>query len=88
MKLLRDNNIDDYIDLLSKEKNSRIMTILEQTHSYLQKLGAKVSIQKSQNALIANKKEVLDDLGEQGQVLKDADDIPNVKEGEELDALG
>jgi hypothetical protein len=47
-----------------------------------------VSLQKTQNALIANKKELPEDMGEQGQVLKDADDIQELRQDEELDALG
>jgi alcohol dehydrogenase YqhD (iron-dependent ADH family) len=42
--------MDAYINLVNTQKNSRIMTILEQTHNYLQNLGAKVSLSKRQTA--------------------------------------
>ena len=57
IKLLKENDIDAYINLIHTQKNSRIMTILEQTHQYLQNLGAKVSLQKNQNSQIAKKKQ-------------------------------
>jgi ribosomal protein S30 len=60
------------------------MTILEQTHGYLTKLGAKVSLQKSQNAAIAVKKNVDPQNKNQKNILqsKDAEE-PNVEEEKE-----
>lgn len=42
IKLLKSNDLDAYIKLLNTQKNSRLMQILEQTHSYLASLGSKV----------------------------------------------
>jgi hypothetical protein len=39
---LKEQNIELYMKLVSTEKNSRLMQILEQTHKYLQNLGSKV----------------------------------------------
>lgn len=44
---LKEQNIELYMKLVSTEKNSRLMQILEQTHKYLQNLGSKVFLQKN-----------------------------------------
>ena len=43
---MRDNNFDDWLKLVSFEKNERLMEILNQTNNYIEELGQKVSIQK------------------------------------------
>ena len=49
LKALKENKFEEYLDLIKKEKNSRLLHILEQTNQYLSRLGAKVNIQKKQN---------------------------------------
>ena len=39
------------MELVSTQKNKGIMTILEQTHQYLKRLGAKVLLQKNEKEL-------------------------------------
>jgi SWI/SNF-related matrix-associated actin-dependent regulator of chromatin subfamily A protein 2/4 len=58
IKALKDNDMDAYINLINTQKNSRLMQILEQTHKYLQQLGSKVVLQKSENALLSKKAKV------------------------------
>jgi SWI/SNF-related matrix-associated actin-dependent regulator of chromatin subfamily A protein 2/4/ATP-dependent helicase STH1/SNF2 len=43
---LRENNFDDWLKLITFEKNERLMEILAQTNSYIEELGEKVNIQK------------------------------------------
>ena len=47
-QLLRDNNFDDWLKLINFEKNERLMEILSQTNKYIEQLGEKVSVQKSE----------------------------------------
>ena len=47
-QLLRENNFDDWLKLINFEKNERLMEILNQTNSYIEELGEKVNIQKSE----------------------------------------
>ena len=54
IKLLKDNDIEGYINLINTQKNSRLLQILEQTHKYLEQLGAKVVMQKQES--LANKR--------------------------------
>ena len=58
IKLLKDNDFGAYIDMINTQKNSRLLQILEQTHKYLEQLGAKVTVQKQENQLLqkGNKK--------------------------------
>jgi SWI/SNF-related matrix-associated actin-dependent regulator of chromatin subfamily A member 2/4 len=58
IKALKDNDMDAYINLINTQKNSRLMQILEQTHKYLQQLGSKVVLQKSENAMLSKKAKV------------------------------
>ena len=44
IKALKENDFEAYINLINNEKNSRLLQILEQTHKYLEQLGAKVRI--------------------------------------------
>lgn len=44
LKLIKENNMDEYISLITEQKNSRLMNILESTHKYLEQLGAKVEL--------------------------------------------
>ena len=46
IKALKDNDFDAYINMINTQKNSRLLQILEQTHKYLEQLGAKVGQQK------------------------------------------
>ena len=46
IKALKDNDFDAYINMINTQKNSRLLQILEQTHKYLEQLGAKVNLQK------------------------------------------
>jgi len=54
--MLKDNDFEGYINLINTQKNSRLLQILEQTHKYLEQLGAKVSVQKQENQLNKKKK--------------------------------
>lgn len=49
LRILRENDMTTYIDMLATAKNERLLKILEQTDSFLRKLGAKVLIQKGEN---------------------------------------
>ena len=51
IRLLKDNDIDAYINLINTQKNSRLMQILEQTHKYLEQLGTKVFLQKNEHKM-------------------------------------
>lgn len=46
--LLRQNNFDDWLQLINIEKNERLMEILNQTNKYIEELGKKVHIQKTE----------------------------------------
>lgn len=45
---MRDNKFDDWLKLINFEKNQRLMEILNQTNSYIEELGEKVSVQKKE----------------------------------------
>ena len=47
MRLLRNNNYDEYVKLLRQTKNKRLNEILDQTDRFLQDIGVKVLVQKS-----------------------------------------
>ena len=51
LKALKENKFEEYLELIKKEKNSRLLHILEQTNQYLARLGAKVQVQKKQSAI-------------------------------------
>lgn len=64
LKALKENRFEVYLDLIKKEKNSRLLHILEQTNQYLSRLGAKVKLQKTYNANLKvghKEEEVYDD---------------------------
>ena len=44
VELLKKFDFDAYINLINTQRNSRLMQILEQTHKYLEQIGAKVQI--------------------------------------------
>jgi ATP-dependent helicase STH1/SNF2 len=46
LKALKEFKFEEYLDLIKKEKNTRLLHILEQTNKYLSRLGAKVKVQK------------------------------------------
>eukprot|EP00347_Sterkiella_histriomuscorum_P012579 403368026 len=78
IKMLRENNIEGYITMINTQKNSRLLQILEQTHKYLEQLGAKVSVQKLESEKSKKKKVV--DKEKEGNI--DADE--ELKEDEVL----
>jgi hypothetical protein len=47
LRALKENNMDEYMKLVSDSKNERITQLLQETDSYLQELGAKVQQQKA-----------------------------------------
>lgn len=55
LKVLKENKFEEYLDLIKKEKNSRLVHILEETNKYLSDLGAKVIVQKQKNASLKRK---------------------------------
>lgn len=46
IQVLKQNNIEDYYNLIAKMKNSRILDLLKQTDKFLRELGAKIKEQK------------------------------------------
>lgn len=48
MRLLRSNNYDEYVKLLRQTKNKRLNELLDQTDRFLQDIGLKVLVQKSE----------------------------------------
>lgn len=49
VKALRANDFEEYIKLVQKTKNTRILELLNQTDSFLKQIGAKVLVQKGEN---------------------------------------
>jgi len=49
LKILKDQNMEEYLDLVEKEKKSKIKELLSQTNKFLKELGAKVLVQKGAN---------------------------------------
>mmetsp|Transcript_27928 Transcript_27928/g.26968 ORF Transcript_27928/g.26968 Transcript_27928/m.26968 type:complete len:177 (+) Transcript_27928:853-1383(+) len=49
IQALKSNDITTYINIVTTQKNERLLQILEQTHQYLEQLGAKVDLQKAEN---------------------------------------
>ena len=47
LRLLRTNNYDEYVKLLRQTKNKRLNELLDQTDRFLQDIGLKVLVQKS-----------------------------------------
>jgi len=58
IKALREKKFDVYINLINSQKNERLLEILDQTHKYLEQLGAKVNTQKKDNQHLKRKKGV------------------------------
>ena len=56
IKVLKANDMEAYVKMLNQTKNSRLFEILNQTHKYLEQLGAKVLMQKRENLLIRKRK--------------------------------
>ena len=76
LKALKENKFEVYLDLIIKEKNSRLLHILEQTNQYLSRLGAKVKLQKTYNANLKGgleeEKEIYeDDIREENEEVED-----------------
>ena len=82
--LLRQNNFDDWLQLINIEKNERLMEILNQTNKYIEELGKKVNIQKTEvgnirQGKIKGKKNKMntDDANENKSDEEDKDDEDN-----------
>ena len=67
------------MELVSTQKNKGIMTILEQTHKYLERLGAKVMMQKNEKEMQIKKQAAESKDGEDA-------DMMNANLDEELEA--
>ena len=81
---LKNCDFDAYINLINTQRNSRLMQILEQTHKYLEQLGAKVCLQKAENSKrLAEEDERLDRYGN----LSDKPEQDSNEESEEKDAI-
>lgn len=61
MRLLRNNNYDEYVRLLRQTKNKRLNEILDQTDRFLQDIGVKVLVQKSDTRRVQER--IADDEG-------------------------
>lgn len=48
VKALKDNNMEEYLNLIQETKNSRITELLKKTDNYLKDLGEKVLQQKGE----------------------------------------
>ncbi len=48
-KLIRDNNLKEWVEEVKKSKNKRIMDLLKETDNFLRQLGAKVMVQKGED---------------------------------------
>ena len=78
LKALKENKFEEYLELIKKEKNTRLLHILEETNKYLSDLGAKVVSQKIQNASLSKQaKNVEEDkyMDDQGDLSQDENDI-------------
>ena len=49
LKILKDQNIEAYLDIIEQEKKSKIKELLSQTNKFLKELGARVLVQKGAN---------------------------------------
>ncbi|KAL3924163.1 MAG: hypothetical protein SGPRY_003997 [Prymnesium sp.] len=54
LKALKDNNMEEYMKLVTDSKNERITQLLEETEGYLKELGLKVEEQKQALKKAAN----------------------------------
>mgnify|MGYP000886441974 FL=1 len=48
VKALKSHHFDDYLELVQKAKNQRILELLHQTDNFLRQIGAKVKVQKGE----------------------------------------
>ena len=48
VKALKSNHFDDYLELVQKAKNQRILELLQNTDNFLRQIGAKVKVQKGE----------------------------------------
>jgi hypothetical protein len=64
MRLLRNNNYDEYVKLLRQTKNKRLNEILDQTDRFLQDIGVKVLVQKSETRRVLDR--IADQEGDNG----------------------
>ena len=72
---LKEQNIELYMKLVSTEKNSRLMQILEQTHKYLQNLGSKVFLQKNDTFGASKEENKNVDPEAEGEEITDKPDV-------------
>ena len=79
IKLLKDNDFGAYIDMINTQKNSRLLQILEQTHKYLEQLGAKVTVQKQENQLLQKGNKKMQEEGEEEKVPAEDDSNQAIK---------
>ena len=82
MRLLRSNNYDEYVKLLRQTKNKRLNELLDQTDRFLQDIGLKVLVQKSETRRvqerIADQEEELPTLIETEDTGPNAADVTGV----------
>ena len=85
---LKEQNMELYMKLVSTEKNSRLMQILEQTHKYLQNIGSKVFLQKNENNLLDKKTEEDPEKAVQGDFDAFGNKITNNEENQDEEGDG
>ena len=74
LKALKEFDFVKYLDLIKKEKNTRLFHILEQTNQYLSRLGAKVKVQKDSNTAGRNLEEEKIDNEEEPAPVEEEED--------------
>jgi len=66
MAALRNDNFDEYLELIKKEKNNRLTHIIQQTNRYLSSLGKKIMVQKEETGALS--KAGVSHMTEEGKV--------------------
>ena len=69
LRALKENNMEEYMKLVSDSKNERITQLLQETDNYLQELGAKVQQQKADVGTKAGSSKVDVDAGDDAAAL-------------------
>lgn len=83
-QLLRDNKFDDWLKLINFEKNSRLMEILNQTNSYIEELGEKVNVQKSEvNKIIKQGRSGKTKIAKESESEEEKEEEPVIVKNEE-----
>ena len=82
---LRHYDFDAYINLINTQRNSRLMQILEQTHKFLEQLGAKVSLQKAEAKKNHNEADMSDEekFDAYGNRIEDDEENKNADDSDE-----